>query len=90
MLARSGLTFRQINPDSLVKTLHDHPNEPGKRSVHTRGSVSHCTPYSSRYSSGEEIPKFVIPRTSTPADAVAQMLRDELDLDGKPNLNLAR
>lgn len=25
-----------------------------------------------------------------PADAVHQMLKDELDLDGRPNLNLAR
>ncbi|KAI9842397.1 MAG: hypothetical protein M1838_003149 [Thelocarpon superellum] len=80
---------RHVNPDELIQTLHDHPNEPGARKVHTRGAVSHCTPYSTQYSSAEGIPKFVIPRESTDAEAVRQMLRDELDLDGKPNLNLA-
>jgi glutamate decarboxylase len=30
-----------------------------------------------------------MPASGAPANAVAQMLRDELDLDGRPNLNLA-
>ncbi len=29
------------------------------------------------------------PKYAQPADAVHQMLKDELDLDGRPNLNLA-
>ena len=47
------------------------------------------TPYSSRYASQAEISKFIIPQEGAPADAVHQMLKDELDLDGRPNLNLA-
>lgn len=47
------------------------------------------TPYSSRYASQQEISKFKIPKEGAPADAVFQMLKDELDLDGRPNLNLA-
>ena len=47
------------------------------------------TPYSSRYASQQEISKFKIPKEGAPADAVHQMLKDELDLDGRPNLNLA-
>ena len=47
------------------------------------------TPYSSRYASQQEISKFKIPNEGAPADAVHQMLKDELDLDGRPNLNLA-
>ena len=31
----------------------------------------------------------MIPKEGAPADAVHQMLKDELDLDGRPNLNLA-
>ena len=54
-----------------------------------RNATSSLTPYSSRYSSKEEIPKFVIPQNGAPAEAVRQMLKDELDLDGRPNLNLA-
>jgi glutamate decarboxylase len=30
-----------------------------------------------------------MPQDGAPAEAVAQMIRDELDLDGRPNLNLA-
>lgn len=33
--------------------------------------------------------KHKIPQDGAPADAVHQMLKDELDLDGRPNLNLA-
>ncbi|KAI9670884.1 MAG: hypothetical protein M1817_003769 [Caeruleum heppii] len=81
---------RHIDPDELVKQLHDHPHEPGKRHVHHPKAFSHITPYSTRFAAGQEIPKFKIPQDSAPADAVYQMLKDELDLDGRPNLNLAR
>lgn len=66
-----------------------HMNEAGKRHVHTSGGTSHITPYSTRYASKQEISKFKIPHKGAPADAVHQMLKDELDLDGRPNLNLA-
>ncbi len=65
-------------------------SEAAKRHVHTRGGTSHLTPYSTRYASKQEISKFKIPHEGTSADAVHQMLKDELDLDGRPNLNLAR
>lgn len=64
--------------------------EAGLKHVHTKGGTSHITPYSTRYASKQEISKFEIPQNGAPADAVHQMLKDELDLDGKPNLNLAR
>ena len=48
------------------------------------------TPYSTRYSSGQEISKYRIPQEGVDGAAVHQMLKDELDLDGRPNLNLAR
>ncbi|GME50106.1 Pyridoxal phosphate-dependent decarboxylase [Neofusicoccum parvum] len=76
-----------VDPDELIQKFHDHP-------VHTRGfhssnAVNHNTPYSSRYASTTELSKFKIPHDGAPADAVHQMLKDELDLDGRPNLNLA-
>lgn len=52
-------------------------------------SVSHITPYSSRYSASTELSKFKIPHDGAPADVVHQLLKDELDLDGRPSLNLA-
>ena len=36
------------------------------------------------------IPKFKIPDDGAPSDTVYYMIKDELDLDGRPNLNLAR
>lgn len=80
----------KVDPDLIIKTLREHPAEAHKRHVHTRHAVSTITPYSSRYSSQQEISKFKIPTQGAPADAVHQMLKDELDLDGRPNLNLAR
>lgn len=67
-----------------------HMSEAGKRHFHTHGGTSHITPYSTRYASKQEISKFKIPQEGAPADAIHQMLKDELDLDGRPNLNLAR
>jgi glutamate decarboxylase len=66
-----------------------HMSEAGRKHVHTKGGTSHITPYSTRYASQQEISKFKIPQEGAPADAVHQMLKDELDLDGRPNLNLA-
>lgn len=66
-----------------------HMSEAGKRHIHTKGGTHHITPYSSRYASKQEISKFKIPQEGAPADTVHQMLKDELDLDGRPNLNLA-
>lgn len=52
-------------------------------------ATTHLTPYGTIYASQEDIPKYQIPAKGAPSDTVYQMIRDELDLDGKPNLNLA-
>ncbi|KAI9698567.1 MAG: hypothetical protein M1820_007457 [Bogoriella megaspora] len=77
---------RHIDPEELVHSLHEKPNSHrGKY-----GAASHSvTPYSTRYNSSYELSKFKIPHDGAPADAVHQLLKDELDLDGRPNLNLA-
>jgi glutamate decarboxylase len=48
-----------------------------------------ATPYSSRYGAREDIPKYNIPNDGIEANAAYQLIHDELDFDGKPNLNLA-
>lgn len=63
--------------------------EASQKHVHTKGGTSHITPYSTRYASKQDISKFEIPQDGAPADTVHQILKDELDLDGRPNLNLA-
>ncbi|KAF1977907.1 glutamate decarboxylase [Bimuria novae-zelandiae CBS 107.79] len=78
---------RHVDPDELIESLRDHP-------IHKAGGnhsrfISHTTPYSSRYASTTELSKFKIPQDGAPADVVHQLLKDELDLDGRPSLNLA-
>ncbi|KAL9029886.1 MAG: hypothetical protein Q9196_001930, partial [Gyalolechia fulgens] len=80
---------RHVDPDTIVQALHDHPSKAHKHHFQTKSATSSVTPYSSRYASQQEISKFKIPQQGAPADAVHQMLKDELDLDGRPNLNLA-
>ncbi|KAF2005205.1 glutamate decarboxylase [Amniculicola lignicola CBS 123094] len=77
---------RHVDTDELIKTLHDHPTH--KAGHHNHNALSH-TPYSSRYAAGLELSKFRIPQDGAPADVVHQLLKDELDLDGRPSLNLA-
>lgn len=81
---------RHVDPDSIIQNLRSlHIKEASKKHIHSNGGTSHITPYSTRYASKQEISKFEIPKHGAPADAVHQMLKDELDLDGRPNLNLA-
>jgi glutamate decarboxylase len=79
---------RHVDPDELIKTLQDHPMHKAAGG-HRNHAVSHTTPYSSRYAANTELSKFRIPHDGAPADVVHQLLKDELDLDGRPNLNLA-
>lgn len=78
---------RHIDTDELVQKLHDSPH--GTRGKHTSSALRNQTPYSTNYNAARELPKHRIPKDGAPADAVHQMLKDELDLDGRPNLNLA-
>lgn len=80
---------RHIDPDELVKALQDHPVHKAAGHAHTNHAISHSTPYSSRYAARAELSKFQIPSDGAPADVVHQLIKDELDLDGRPSLNLA-
>ncbi|KAI1392086.1 glutamate decarboxylase [Hypoxylon trugodes] len=78
-----------IDPDELVERLHDaHLTENG-RQLRQMMATSHLTPYGTKYASEVDVPKYELPKEGAPADTAYQLIRDELDLDGKPNLNLA-
>lgn len=49
----------------------------------------HGHTFASRYTSQTSIPKYKIPSQGAPSDTIYQMIKDELDLDGRPTLNLA-
>ncbi|KAJ3570023.1 hypothetical protein NPX13_g5873 [Xylaria arbuscula] len=80
---------RHIDPEELVKRFHDSHLSEGGNNLRKLMKTSHLTPYGTRYASEAEVPKYRLPQEGAPADTVYQLIRDELDLDGKPNLNLA-
>lgn len=76
----------------MVSHLRDiHLTEAGHESLRGQAPSQHLTPYmGTRYEAQTSIPKFKIPDDGAPSDTVYYMIKDELDLDGRPNLNLAR
>ncbi|TLS21980.1 uncharacterized protein PpBr36_09218 [Pyricularia pennisetigena] len=82
---------RHVNPDDIVQHLHNSSlrEQDGDDDARTQAAVAHLTPYASRYASNVSLPKYKLPKEGAEADTVYSMIRDELDLDGKPNLNLA-
>ncbi|PGH13368.1 glutamate decarboxylase [Polytolypa hystricis UAMH7299] len=79
-----------VDPDAIIEEIRAD-SKPGewRTKAYTESSLVTVPPYSTRYASREEIPRFRIPKTGAPAETVYRMLRDELDLDGIPNLNMA-
>lgn len=78
---------RHVDPEELLEQLTIETKT--KRGNHfKRMKDTSLTPYSNKYSISA-LSKHVLPKEGAPAEAVAQMIRDELDLDGRPNLNLA-
>jgi glutamate decarboxylase len=85
------LADKSQDPDEIIQKVQDmNMSDGGSKRIHSKAGTSHITPYSTRYASKQEISKFHIPEKGVPADVVHQLLKDELDLDGRPNLNLAR
>ncbi|KAF3931657.1 hypothetical protein ABW20_dc0108874 [Dactylellina cionopaga] len=88
---------RHIDPDELLVKLHEVSVEGDsgahKRHAHLkgRGGVNYGSggPYTSRYATKQQIPKFKLAEDGVGAETAYQLLKDELDLDGRPNLNLA-
>ncbi|KAI0597256.1 pyridoxal phosphate-dependent transferase [Biscogniauxia sp. FL1348] len=80
---------RHIDPDELVARLHDAHLTEGGIQLRKKMTISHLTPYGTKYASQVDVPKYEIPQDGAPSDSAYQLIHDELDLDGKPNLNLA-
>ncbi|EGY19803.1 Glutamate decarboxylase like protein [Verticillium longisporum] len=79
-----------VDPDEIIQRLQaSHITAPGHTNLNSQGRAAHIHPFDTQYSSQENIPKFKIPQDGAPADTVYHMVRNQLDLDGKPNLNLA-
>ncbi|SPO00045.1 related to glutamate decarboxylase [Cephalotrichum gorgonifer] len=77
---------RHVNPDDMVSHLREVT--PGLSHPGSRPS-RHSTPYSSAYTSIDAFPTWRVPDEGAPSDTVYQLIHDEVNLDGKPDLNLA-
>ncbi|KAI1433713.1 glutamate decarboxylase [Xylaria sp. CBS 124048] len=80
---------RHVDAEELVSRLHDAHITEGGKEMRKLMTTSHLTPYGTKYASAVNVPKYEMPMEGAPADTVSQLIRDELDLDGRPNLNLA-
>ncbi|KAF8250442.1 PLP-dependent transferase [Wilcoxina mikolae CBS 423.85] len=78
---------KHIDPDELIASLREDPPKHRPLAGHD-GTASHRV-YGGRYQAALEIPKFRLPDAGTNSHSIYQLIHDELDLDGRPNLNLA-
>lgn len=81
-----------MNPEDIIHHIQDdRVSEQSNGTAKGKNPATHhFTPYITPYASQKAIPKFEIPPDGAHSDSVLAMIKDELDLDGKPNLNLAR
>lgn len=81
----------QIDPEDIIHSFQSIGiTEAGRSRLFASNAATNLTPYISKYAAQQDIPKFEIPQDGIEADTVYTVLRDELNLDGKPTLNLAR
>lgn len=79
---------KHVDPDELIASLRENPMKHRPFAHHGDSSTSHNV-YGSRYHADVAIPKFRMPDKGGNPQSIYQIIKDELDLDGKPNLNLA-
>ncbi|KAG0314270.1 hypothetical protein BGZ99_008268 [Dissophora globulifera] len=76
------MLHKHVDSEELMKHAKHAPMH------HLRSKTMHSLAYGSRYAS-QEIPKYKLPEQATEAQAAYQLIHDELELDGRPNMNLA-
>lgn len=78
------MLHKHVDSDEILKRAEASPT----RNHTDKGRHVSTLAYSSRYAT-EGIPKFKLPEQSIEAQAAYQLIHDELELDGRPNMNLA-
>ncbi|KAG2179067.1 hypothetical protein INT43_001917 [Umbelopsis isabellina] len=77
------MLHKHVDSEDIVQRAKQHPARHGH---HARNLTNLA--YGSRYAT-QEIPKFRLPDNTTEAQTAYQLIHDELELDGRPNMNLA-
>ncbi|KAF8939564.1 glutamate decarboxylase [Dissophora ornata] len=78
------MLHKHVDSEEIVKRAKQSP-------IHQfagKAKNVHALAYGSRYAS-QDIPKYKMPDQSTEAQAAYQLIHDELELDGRPSMNLA-
>ncbi|KAF9931673.1 hypothetical protein FBU30_009734 [Linnemannia zychae] len=78
------MLHKHIDPEDKLQNLKLSPVRSHPAKAHKINSLA----YGSRYAT-EDIPKYTMPESSTEAQTVYQLIHDEMELDGRPNSNLA-
>ncbi|KAF9574254.1 hypothetical protein EC968_007023 [Mortierella alpina] len=78
------MLHKHVDSEELLRHAKESPTA---RRVGKSRNI-HSLAYGSRYAT-QDIPKFRLPDQSTEAQAAYQLIHDELELDGRPNMNLA-
>lgn len=77
------MLHKHVDSEDLVNRAKQHPAR-----QHRHPKSLNNLAYGSRYAT-QEIPKFKLPEGTTEAQTAYQLIHDELELDGRPNMNLA-
>lgn len=77
-----------VNPDELVAQSHDDPLLAASRTMGKDSGKYYSISHSGRYQT-EPVPKYSIPEQGLDEEEAYQVISDDLQLDGKPGLNLA-
>ncbi|KAH8818722.1 glutamate decarboxylase [Flagelloscypha sp. PMI_526] len=80
---------RHLDAQEIVERCQDHPHRQYTQNLKAIRKAQHSTSSYNRDDDAVGIPKFEIPPDGIPSRAAAQLIRDQLSLDGNPLLNLA-
>ncbi|KAG0048791.1 hypothetical protein BGZ83_006298 [Gryganskiella cystojenkinii] len=86
MVLHKHIAASEIVQDAKAAPVNGH-HSPHHRGENRNRNI-HSLAYGSRYATGD-IPKYELPKESTDASVAYQLIHDELQLDGRPALNLA-
>ena len=74
-----------MDPDQILSLTRQTSTDKAIHHAHYNSSL----PYGSRYGALEDIPKYKLPEDGIEPNCAYQLIHDELEFDGTPNLNLA-
>ncbi|KAG0356966.1 pyridoxal phosphate-dependent transferase [Gamsiella multidivaricata] len=78
------MLHKHVDSDEIMKRAKASP----AHQLMGKSKTIHSLAYGSRYAT-QDIPKYKLPEQSTEAAAAYQLIHDELELDGRPTMNLA-